>query len=302
MKSFYENKNVLVTGGAGFIGSHIVEDLVKLGANVTNLDNFSSGNIKNLKKILPQINLIKNDIRLKEACLQASKNVEVIFHLAALSSVQKSIQNPELCYDININGTLNLLQAATKNKVKHFIFSSSAAIYGKQNKPCKETDIPKPQSPYAESKLKGEELCREFANKHNISAISLRYFNVYGKRQNPNGEYAAVVAKFINDLQKKYPLTIFGNGKQTRDFIHVSEVSKINLKFGTLSSLKGEDFNIASGKSVNLFELINHLKKQLNSPQPPIVFKPARKCEILHSQANITKYQRFISKVDRSIV
>ncbi len=298
MKSFYKGKNVLVTGGAGFIGSHIVEKLVALGANITVLDNLSSGNIKNIEKTLPQIKFINDDICSKKACIQSSENVEIIFHLAALSSVQQSIQNPKRCYDINVDGTLNLLKSASKNGTKNFVFSSSAAIYGNRNNTCKETDVPDPQSPYAKSKLEGEKLCKEFETKFKLNTVALRYFNVFGDRQNPNGDYAAVVAKFTNCFQKQSPLTIFGNGKQTRDFIHVSEVSNINLKFGTLPSLNGESFNVASGKSINLFALINKLKKEHKTLPTSITFKPARKCEIFHSRADTTKYQHFISKVD----
>jgi len=298
MKSFYKNKNVLVTGGAGFIGSHIVERLAVLGAKVTVLDNLSSGNIKNIEQFLPEIKFINDDIRSQKATLLSSKNVMTIFHLAALSSIQQSIRNPNLCHDINVDGTLNLLKAASQNGVKNFIFSSSAAIYGNQNRTCKEANTPNPQSPYAKSKLEGEKLCKEFATKFKLNSVSLRYFNVFGNRQNPNGEYAAVVARFNDCFQKESPLTIFGNGKQTRDFIHVSEVSNINLKFGILSNLKGEIFNVASGKSINLFELINKLKKEHAAPPTSITFKSARKCEVFHSRADITKYRKFISKVD----
>lgn len=295
IETFYKNKNVLVTGGAGFIGSHLVEELVKKGAKVTILDNFSSGNINNLKNVFPYINILYGDVTNTFTCANATTNKEIVFHLAALVSVDYSIKNPSLCYAINIKGTRNLLEACKKNNVKAFIFSSSAAVYGNKNSSCKETDTPNPQSPYAISKLESEKLCKEYSEKYLISTTCLRYFNVYGERQNPNGDYAAVVAKFKYNLENNLPITIFGDGKQTRDFVHVSKVVEANLQMGTKSNLNGEIFNIASGTSINLFELIEQLEKETKHKKTDIIFQSARPGDILNSSANCQKYNHCIA-------
>jgi UDP-glucose 4-epimerase len=291
LKAFYNKKKVLVTGGTGFIGSHIVEALVKHGAIVTILDNLSTGNINNVKNVLPFISLIYGDITNKFTCFNATKNQQIVFHLAALVSVAYSTQYPDICHKINVEGTKNILEGCKKNNVETFVFSSSAAVYGNRNNKCKETDTPNPTSPYAESKLIGEQLSKKYANQYNINTIALRYFNVYGKRQNPNGNYAAVVAKFTHNLKNNIPLTIFGDGKQTRDFIQVSKIALANLNIATHKNLKGEIFNIASGKSINLFELITQLEKETNTKQVDLIFKAKRPGDILHSLANCDKYK-----------
>jgi nucleoside-diphosphate-sugar epimerase len=291
---FYKNKKVLVTGGAGFIGSHIVEELVKNEAKVTILDNLSSGTLNNLRNVFPQINIIYGDVSNPFTCLHATMNTDVVFHLAALVSVPISTQNPKICYQINIDGTKNLLEACKKNKVQTFALSSSAAVYGNRNDVCHEKDTPNPQSPYAESKLEGEKLCKQYSEKFDLNTVSLRYFNVYGDRQNPNGDYAAVVAKFKHNLKNKKPIIIFGDGKQTRDFIHVSKVVQANLKLA-MQNIKGEIFNIASGKSINLFELIELLEKETNIEKTEILFQATRPGDIQISKANCKKYQKMFA-------
>jgi nucleoside-diphosphate-sugar epimerase len=298
MKNFYKNKNVLVTGGAGFIGSHIVEHLLKHNAKISVLDNLSSGYLQNIKGFLPNINFINDDIRSTNACKQATKNIDVVFHLAALISVPDSVENPKLCYEINALGTKNLLEACTKNNVQNLVFSSSAAIYGNRNDLCVEKDKPNPQSPYAETKLIGEQLCKECSTKCKISTAVLRYFNVFGERQNPDGDYAAVVAKFTQQIKNNRPIIIYGSGKQTRDFINVSNVAKANLFFASQPNLKGEIFNLANGKSINLFELIEQLKQDLKIETVEILFKKDRTGDILNSKANAKKYLNFLSKID----
>ena len=295
-KKFYKNKNVLVTGGAGFIGSHLAQELVKHGAKVTVLDNFSTGNINNLRNVFSKIDITYGDITNSFTCLNASKNNHIIFHLAALVSVQYSIHNPKVCNKINIQGTKNLLEACKKNNIETFIFSSSASVYGDRNGRCCEKDNPNPLSPYAQSKIEGENLCGEYFQKYGLSTASLRYFNVYGERQNPNGEYAAVVAKFKQNLENKKPLIIFGDGKQTRDFIHVSKVVEANLKIGMHQNLKGEVLNIATGKSINLFELITKLEKETKTKKVNILFQPSRKGDIFTSLADCEKYKKLVEK------
>ena len=318
-EAFYVGKKVLVTGGAGFIGSHLVERLVKLGAKVTVLDNLSSGNINNLKNVFPQINLIYGDIINSFTALNATKRQDIVFHLAALISVAYSTEHPQTCYKINIDGTHNILEGCKKNGVGTFIFSSSAAVYGNRDTTChdtachdtacKETDTPNPQSPYATSKFESENLCKQYAIEHNINTASLRYFNVYGDRQNPNGDYAAVVAKFTHNLKNRLPIIIFGDGKQTRDFINVSHVVDANLNIALHSismhsnamhrdavhtQLSGDIFNVASGKSINLMELIKQLEDELGVKHVEIVFKDRRAGDIIHSLASCDRYNKFV--------
>ncbi len=290
----YKNKNILITGGAGFIGSHIAQELVKLGANVTVIDNFSTGSLNNLRDVLSQVNIIYADITNFFSCLGATKNKDFVFHLAALASVADSVKKPKLCKKINFDGTKNLLDACKKNGVKTFVFSSSAAVYGNRSDSCSEKDSANPQSPYAQYKFESEELCKEYAKEYDINTASLRYFNVYGPKQNPNGHYAAVVAKFKDDLINNNPLTIYGDGKQTRDFIHVSKVVEANLTIATQTDLKGEVFNIATGKSIDLFELIEQLEKETRKKAADIYFKPARQGDIFTSMANSEKYKRLV--------
>jgi len=294
LQRFYEKKRVLVTGGAGFIGSHLAERLVQLGARVTILDNFSSGKLANLKNVAHAITILYADIRATYSCVKATSNQDIVFHLASFVSVPESLKNPELCYATNLNGTTNLLDACKKNNVKTFIFSSSSAVYGNKNGLCGEEDIPSPLSPYASSKNESEQTCMQFAHLYNMNIASLRYFNVYGDRQNPHGSYAAVVAKFTHQLLQGQPLTIFGDGKQTRDFVHVSKAVDANLNLGIRSDLHGDIFNVASGKSVSLLQLIEQLEAELQIKRTEIVFQPARDGDILHSQANCQKYQKMV--------
>ncbi len=292
LQNVYNNKNVLVTGGAGFIGSNIVKELVKLNTNVTVLDNFSTGSLNNLKDVINRINIIYADVTNIFSCKKAVAKKDIVFHLAALTSVNQSIQNPNLYYKVNTQGTKNLLEACRlcKNKIK-FIFSSSASVYGTKNTLCSEDDTPNPQSPYAKSKLDSEFLCKKYNQKYNLNTGILRYFNVYGKNQNPNGEYAAVVAKFKYNLINNLPITIFGDGKQTRDFIHVDDVAMANILLATKEEMNGEIINVASGQSINLLKLISKLETELNKKTTKIEFQPAKVGDIKNSKANCQKYK-----------
>lgn len=293
MKNFYKNLPVLVTGGAGFIGSHITEKLVELGAQVTVIDNLSTGNIQNLENVKHKIRFIEKSIVEMDACLEATKDQAVIFHLAAFISVPESMENPALCHKVNVDGTFNMLDAARINGVNRFVLSSSSAIYGTVEGVCKENMLPNPESPYGTSKLIGEYYCKQFANNFDLQTIVLRYFNVFGERQNPNGAYAAVVAKFKDLMRQNKPLTIFGDGLQTRDFIPVQDVVEANLTVAMLNSEKmnGQIFNIATGKSVNLLELIDILKKDFPAYDLDPAFKPARAGDIKHSSADCSRYR-----------
>jgi nucleoside-diphosphate-sugar epimerase len=288
----YKNRAVCVTGGAGFIGSHLVHTLVTLGAHVTVLDNLSSGNRDNLAAVESQIRFIQGSVTDYEACLTATKGLDTVFHLAAMVSVVESTKNPLLCHMINVSGTANILNACKANKVQRFVLSSSSAVYGpidgiaSEHMPCA------PISPYGYSKWLGELLCQKYASLHGIRTVCLRYFNVYGERQNPNGSYAAAMAKFSHALAHSEPIVIYGDGQQTRDFVPVEEIVKANLMLAQLppEQMQGSTFNIGSGKSISLLQLIEQLRPKFPSSQSSIQFLPARAGDIKHSAANCEKY------------
>ena len=192
----YTNKKVVVTGGAGFIGSHLVEALVNHNAQVIVLDNLTTGTKENLSTIFNKITFIEGDIRNSKTCLQALQGTSIVFHLAAQVSVPESVKNPRFCFETNVSGTFNLLEAAQKNNIKRFIFSSSCAVYGDQKKPCKESLTCHPTSPYAWSKFFGEQLCQQYSETFLLPTLCLRYFNVYGPRQHPHSEYSGVIATY----------------------------------------------------------------------------------------------------------
>jgi UDP-glucose 4-epimerase len=296
LAQFYKDRPVLVTGGCGFIGSHVAQLLVSYGANVTILDDLSTGFEHNIAHIQEHVTFIKGSITDRDTCLQATQGQTVIFHLAAFTSVPDSVARPQVCHEINVNGTFNILDAARINKVERLVLSSSSAVYGQAEGISCETDPCQPLSPYGYSKLIDELLCQQFSKNYGIITTLLRYFNVYGPRQNPYAQYAAVVAKFSDSMKDNKPLTIFGDGTQTRDFVEVNQVAHANLIAGMRSdqSTSGDAFNIASGKSINLFELIDQLKEKFPDYSAPITFKEARAGDVLHTGANCTKFnQRF---------
>lgn len=292
MKTFYKNLPVLVTGGAGFIGSHLVKKLVELGANVTVLD------VK--KPNEKKINLVQASITDFQICLAATKNKKIVFHLAAFVSVPESVTNPQACHGTNINGTFNLLEACRLNNTQTFIFSSSSAVYGPTEKSCCETDTCKPISPYGMSKRVGELLCQQYAHTYGLQTGCLRYFNVFGENQNPNGPYAAVVPKFLQRLEHNKPVTIFGDGLQTRDFIPVQKVVEANLALGMQNKtvLDGRPFNIATGTSITLLELFENLKKDFPKYSQKPEFLPARSGDLKHSHANIHNWKTTFQKAE----
>ncbi len=297
LQRFYDKKQVLITGGAGFIGSHLAEKLVALGARVTVLDNFSSGNLTNLKSVVSSINLLYADIRSPYSCLKATTQQDIVFHLAAFISVPESMVHPETCMEVNAQGTSHILHAAAKNGVKKVVLSSSSAVYGNAKETCSEDDQPMPMSPYAESKLEAERLCKQFSEKTALATTCLRYFNVYGDRQNPMGSYAAVVAKFTHLLQARQPITIFGDGQQTRDFIPVAKVVEANLLVGMDQAHSNTVFNIGSGQSISLLTLLGQLETKLAIKNQGIAFLPARQGDILHSQATCQKFSFFVQNL-----
>lgn len=293
---WYKNKKILVTGGAGFIGSHIAQRLVSYGSHVTILDNFSTGSEDNITSFNDQITLINGDITDFETCKKATQNQDLIFHLAAFVSVPKSFNNPHQCHTTNSIGTLNLLESARLADVKRFIFSSSCAVYGSSVlEPCKETMPCNPNSPYAYSKLYGELLCKEYAKLFGIQTISLRYFNVFGERQSDTSPYSGVVAQFTKAMKNNTPLIIFGDGSQTRDFVSVEEVVSANVTLGLLPSkeLNGQTVNIGTGSPETILDIFNKLKELYRYSQEPS-FLPPRKGDTAYSSADCSHYHSLI--------
>lgn len=278
----------LITGGAGFIGSHIVHFLVEQNQEIIVFDNLSTGNLDNLKNILDKITFIQGDITSKADLAKLPRDIDYILHLAAQISVPKSVENPQETFFTNTQGTLNILELAKEIKAKKVVLSSSAAIYGdKTLPPCAEAATPACQSPYALSKLQGEEMLKMYNLLYNLPTATLRYFNVFGPRQNPNSAYAAVIAKFVDSFIKKQPLTIFGDGKQTRDFVFVKDIARANI-FAALTLGKGEVYNVAAGAHYTLLELVDILNK-LFKYKAQINFAPARAGDIKESFADISK-------------
>ncbi|WP_079242756.1 NAD-dependent epimerase/dehydratase family protein [Chryseobacterium indologenes] len=280
-------KKYLITGGAGFIGSHIAEELSKNGHHVIVLDNLRTGIKKNLEGL--DVEFINGDIRDKNLLFKCAQETTAIFHLAALVSVPESLINISECIDINTHGTINVLEAAKNNYGCKVILSSSAANYGDDPiLPKIESMVPKPMTPYAITKLDGEYYLDMYQKQWQIPTVSLRYFNVFGSRQNPESAYAAAVPIFINKALKNEPIIIYGDGHQTRDFIYVKDIVRANI----FASEKGVSvYNIALGQSTSIIELAIKIIEIINS-KSPIVFFEERAGDIKHSTADPSKFQQ----------
>jgi UDP-glucose 4-epimerase len=281
----------LVTGGAGFIGSHITEALIEQNHEVVVLDDLSSGHKKNLSNVWNRIEFIEGDIRDPEICIKAAEGCTGIFHEAALVSVPDSINRPRDNHDINITGTLNILEAARQQGVKRVVFASSAAVYGDNPElPKREDMLPEPKSPYALAKLTGEYYLKVYAECFGLETVALRYFNVFGPRQDPSSMYSGVISIFSERIKKGLPVTVYGNGEQTRDFVNVSDVVSANLSAMTIPGLRAGEgaFNIATGKQTSLLQLLAALER-ICANKTDINFVPSREGDIQHSRADISK-------------
>jgi nucleoside-diphosphate-sugar epimerase len=251
---------VLVTGGAGFIGSHLTEALVKRGDRVRVFDNFSTGNPKKLRPVENQLEVIQGDLRNRADLLEAVQDIEIIFHEAAFVSLPESIQKPRECFEVNVTGVLELLEAARQSSVKRVVLASSAAVYGANpNYPLSESTPTDCRSPYAASKRFNEDLAKLYSQTYSLQVVALRYFNVYGPRQSPSSTYAAVVPKFISRLKAGKAPIIYGDGKQTRDFIYVGDIVRANLLAAESEAAAGQAINICSGAETNLLDLLDVL-------------------------------------------
>lgn len=251
---------VLVTGGAGFIGSHLTEALVKRGDRVRVFDNFSTGDPMNLRAVENQLDVIQGDLRNRSDVFESVQDIDVIFHEAAFVSLPESIEKPGECFDTNVRGVLELLEAARQSSVERIVLASSAAVYGANpNYPLLETLPTDCRSPYAASKRFNEDLAKLYSQTYAMKVVALRYFNVYGPRQLPSSTYAAVVPKFIAQLKAGKAPTVYGDGKQTRDFIFVGDVVRANLLAAESEAAAGQTINICSGAETNLLDLIDVL-------------------------------------------
>ncbi|HPG38204.1 MAG TPA: SDR family oxidoreductase [bacterium] len=286
----------LVTGGAGFIGSNIVEELVRRGEKVRVLDNFATGKRENLVPFMEKIELIEGDIRSYHIVREAVQGVDFILHQAALPSVPRSIKDPITTNEVNVTGVLHILDAAKDAKVKRVVFASSSSIYGDVDVlPKTEDMLPRPLSPYAVSKYSGERYCQVFNKLYGLETVCLRYFNVFGPRQDPSSQYSAVIPKFIKTIKSGESPVIFGDGEQSRDFTFIENVVQANLLACEKSDedITGEVFNIACGKRVTVNEMVKSIKKLLNS-DVEIKYNKQRMGDVKHSLANIGKAQQFL--------
>jgi UDP-N-acetylglucosamine 4-epimerase len=293
------NLSFLVTGGAGFIGSHLVEYLLKHGAGkVRVLDNLLTGSEANVSLFSSNkaYEYMKGDIRMLPACMTACEGIDYVLHEAALGSVQRSISDPVTTHRINSGGFLNMLWAAKEKKVKRFVYASSSSVYGDHpGLPKREEQIGKPLSPYAVSKYSNELYAEVFARNYQQEIIGLRYFNVFGPRQNPDGPYAAVIPAFIRDIKKNMSPIIHGDGSNSRDFTFVENVVQANMKalFANQPDAVNEIYNVAAGKQYTVKQLFDIICRQLNTSLPPRFLAP-RSGDIAHSLADISKAKRLL--------
>lgn len=288
MDVFYKNKKVLVTGGAGFIGSHLVDALVAYGAQVTVLDDLSTGYLSNILHNEQKINFIKGSVTDVLVCQQACQGQDIVFHCAAMVLVAESENAPHKCNDINCQGTFNVLSAAKKANCHAVVFSSSAAVYGSREGRFNEADYCEPASIYGLTKLLGEHYCRLFSRVYNTGTVCLRYFNVFGSRQRSNSPYCGAIALFNKKMQNNEPIIIYGNGQQTRDFVPVDIVVQANLLAATLpkAELHGQAINVGLGQPISIIDLVQLLAQQFPFYKEQVLYQEARAGDVRHSVAD----------------
>ena len=300
-----KNKKILVTGGAGFIGSNLCEEFLRLGNQVSCLDNFSTGKRENIEPFLDNIDftLFEGDIRNFDDCLKASKGVDYILHQAALGSVPRSINDPITSNDVNVSGFLNMLVAARDNGIKRFVYAASSSTYGdSESMPKVEDIIGKPLSPYAITKYINELYADIFSKTYGLETIGLRYFNVFGRKQDPNGAYAAVIPKFVSQLMKGESPVINGDGNHSRDFTYIDNVIQANLLslVTTNENAINTVYNVAFGDRNTLNDLMGYLKEYLSEFDPEIkginvIYGPVRSGDIPHSHASVKKAKELLN-------
>jgi len=299
------NKSILVTGGAGFIGSNLCEVLLEKGNKVVCLDNFATGKRENLVNLSKDTNftLIEGDIRKIEDCLEATKGVDYVLHQAALGSVPRSIKDPITSNDVNVNGFLNMLVASRDNGVKRFVYAASSSTYGdSETMPKVENIIGKPLSPYAITKYVNELYADIFSKTYGLETIGLRYFNVFGRKQDPNGAYAAVIPKFVSQLMKGESPVINGDGNYSRDFTYIDNVIQANMLSLITTNKKAINtvYNVAYGSRNTLNNLMTYLKEYLSEfdskiSNVSVIYGPNREGDIPHSHASIDKAKKYLN-------
>ncbi len=281
----------LVTGGAGFIGSHLVDALVLRGHTVRVLDNFSTGNLTNLAQVWDQIELTSGDLADLDLVREATRGVELVFHQAALASVSRSLADPPATHQACATGTLHVLIAAREAQVRRVIYAASSSAYGNTNHmPQRETDPTHPLTPYAVAKLAGEQYCVAFSHLYGLETVRLRYFNIFGPRQSPGGPYSAVIPLFLEALLAGRSPVIYGDGLQSRDFTYVDNVVQANLLAAEAPRVAGMVYNIAFGRSTSILELCETINDLLGTHIKPI-HNSMRPGDIRHSQADIARAQ-----------
>jgi len=294
---------ILVTGGAGFIGSNLVDGLLHEGHEVRILDNFSTGHRANLRLVADDVELVEGDLRSYERVSRAVRDCEVVFHEGAMPSVPRSVQDPLTSSEINIGGTLNVLLAARDAGTRRVVFASSSSVYGDApGFPRVETQATSPLAPYAVSKLAAEQYCRVAHLVYGLETVCLRYFNVFGRRQDPFSQYSAVIPKFIIAMRDRVAPTIYGDGTQSRDFTHIDDVVAANLLAINAPAVAGRIFNIACGRQVSLNELVGELNSILGSDIEAAHVEP-RPGDVKHSLADVSRAARelgFSAAVDFS--
>lgn len=287
-------KLYLVTGGAGFIGSHIAEALVKRGERVRVLDNLMTGKRENLAHLSGKLEFIEADIRDAAAARQAMEGVSIVYHEAAIPSVPRSVAEPQLNHDANVNGTFNVLMAARDAGVKRVVFAASSSAYGDTEVlPKTETMPPTPLSPYAAAKLVGELYCQTFTRVYGLETVALRYFNVFGPRQDPTSPYSGVISKFVTCLLNNEAPTIFGDGEQSRDFTYIANVVDANLRAAEAPEAVGHVMNLGIGQRITLNQLFNELQKIIGTNLTPS-YAATRAGDVRHSLADISRAEKLL--------
>jgi UDP-glucose 4-epimerase len=285
---------VLITGGGGFIGGHLVDRLLELGHTVRVLDNFSTGRRGNLRRALAHIELVEGDLRDPDTVRRATIGAEVVLHQGALPSVPRSVNDPRTTNAINVEGTLNVLLAARDARVRRVVMASSSSVYGDTPAlPKVETMAPQPRSPYAISKLAAEQYTCSFMPLYGLETVALRYFNVFGPRQDPTSQYAGVIARFCTSALRGQPYTVQGDGLQSRDFTYVENVVRANLLALDAPDVGGQVFNVACGERITLLDMIAILNG-LAGRELPVEHEPARPGDVRHSLADIGKARRLL--------
>lgn len=282
-----KNKNVLVTGGAGFIGSNLADELIRQGSRVRIIDNLSTGFRENLDEISGDFEFIEGDLNDSDLLAKALQDIEIVFHQAALPSVPRSVADPVETHNACVNATFNLLVKSRDAGVRRVIYAASSSAYGDQpTLPKVETMRPEPLSPYAAAKLMGEHYCSVFTRVYGLETIALRYFNVFGPRQNPASHYSGVISRFIDALMKGGRPVIYGDGEQSRDFTYISNVVNANIRAAQTNEGLGQVMNAANGERISLNELLSVLKEITGRSDAVADFQPERKGDVKHSQAD----------------